>query len=136
MSFWHAMATRGEGYDNQAMNVACSLLVILSRIYSERNHEWTRINTNFRGKIEIFRSTEEGHYLVTRSDTQRLLDFHSCLFVSIRGSNCIVTAEPRRGDGPRKHIGTVRIPRKDPTAGARSLSVLWRIGMRAALFAT
>src|SRR5207247_2060084 len=78
--------------------VRAGTLFELSRIYSERNHEWTRINTNFRGKIEIFRSIGEGHYLVTRSDTQRLLDFHSCLFVSIRGSNCIVTAEHDPGE--------------------------------------
>jgi hypothetical protein len=64
-----------------AKQILAAASAFLSRIYSERNHEWTRINMNFRGKIEIFRSTEEGHYLVTRSDTQRLLDFHSCLFV-------------------------------------------------------
>ncbi len=73
MSFWRGTAARGGGYDGQAMNVACSSLVILSRA---------------------------------------------------------------AGDGPRKHFVTVRIPKKDPTAGARSLSVLWRIGVTAALFAT
>jgi hypothetical protein len=32
---------------------------------------------------------------------------------------------------PHKHIVTVRILKKDPIAGERSLSVLWRIGMTA-----
>ena len=36
---------------------------------------------------------------------------------------------------PRKHFVTVRIPEEDPIAGARSLSVLWQIGMTAELSA-
>jgi hypothetical protein len=39
------------------------------------------------------------------------------------------------GEGPRKHIWPVRILENGPIADVRSLSVLWRIGMTAALLA-
>jgi hypothetical protein len=37
------------------------------------------------------------------------------------------------GEGPRKHIVTVRVSKEGSIAGVRSLSVLRRLGMTAAL---
>ena len=84
MSFWRAMDARGGDCDGQAMNVANSLPVILSR-----------------------------------------------------AASC---APKRFGGGatakePRKHIVTVPSFHTRLTADARSLSVLWRIGMTSALSA-